>query len=437
MRLPAYIEEILDTIHGAGYQAYVVGGCVRDSLMGRIPHDYDVTTNAKPEQIEKLFEKTVPTGIKHGTITVLSDFPVEVTTFRQEKEYLDHRHPSSVEFVDDVKEDLARRDFTMNAIAYCHETGFIDPFDGREDIYDHIIRAVGNPYKRFEEDALRMLRAYRFAAQLVFTIEEETEKAIKELAHTISYVSIERVRSELVKILETNPLELYEMTELFLEWIPELHESKNCSQCTPWHCYDVLMHTLKAVSYLQPFDETTAYTLLFHDLGKPATKITHNGRDRFWGHPKKGEEIANRLVKTLKLTKEQQRIIPILVRLHDEHTPCKLDIIYKYRVQYGLSDEDMNRLIEVRKCDISAHAPKGRTTIMEVNDFELFYNVEKRKRPLSIQDLKITGQDIIEQLGIKGASIGEALNMCLEYCFYNPKKNTVEDCIEYLLQQEN
>lgn len=432
MTLPNYIERILDTIHQAGYQAYVVGGCVRDALMGREPHDYDITTNAKPEQVEGLFEKTIPTGIQHGTITVLSDSPVEITTFRQEKEYKDHRHPSTVEFVEDVKEDLARRDFTMNAIAYCHETGFIDPFYGRIDIEDKIVRAVGNPYNRFQEDALRMLRAHRFAAQLVFSIEEETNKAIKDLAHTISYVSIERVRTELVKILEADPLELYNMTELFLEWIPELHESKGCAQNTPWHCYDVLMHTLKAVAYLYPFDETTAYTLLFHDLAKPACKTTHYGRDRFWGHPKAGEEIAKRLVKTLKLTKEQQKIIPILVRLHDEHTPCKLSIIYKYRVELGLSDKDMCRLIEVRRCDISAHAPKGRTTIMEVNDFDLFYSVEKRKRPLSIKQLKVTGKDILEQTDIQGASIGKALEACLEYCFYHPEKNTVEDCISFI-----
>ncbi|MDO4467838.1 MAG: CCA tRNA nucleotidyltransferase [Bacillota bacterium] len=435
MYLPVYIEEILDTIHQAGYQAYVVGGCVRDALMGRLPHDYDVTTNAKPEQIEGLFEKSIPTGIQHGTITVLSESPVEITTFRQEKEYLDHRHPSSVEFVEDVKEDLARRDFTMNAIAYCHETGFIDPFGGQEDINNKVVRAVGNPYKRYEEDALRMLRAHRFAAQLDFVLEEETKKAIKELSHTISYVSIERVRSELVKILEANPLELYDMTELFLEWIPELHQSKGCAQNTPWHCYDVLMHTLQAIRYLQPFDETTAYTLLFHDLAKPACKKTINGRDRFWNHPKEGEEIAKRLVKVLKLTKEQQRIIPLLVRLHDEHTPCKLKIIYKYRVKYGLSDEELCRLIEVRKCDISAHSPKGRTTIMEVNDFEVFYHVEKRKRPLSIKQLCVSGKDLIERLNIQGADIRTALESCLEYCFYHPEKNTVEDCIAFLQQQ--
>lgn len=435
MTLPTYIDEILATIHKAGYQAYVVGGCVRDELMGRTPRDYDITTNAKPEIVQNLFEKTVPTGIKHGTITIISDSNVEVTTFRQEKDYYDHRHPSYVEFVEDVKEDLARRDFTMNAIAYSHETGFIDPFHGMEDIEKKLVRAVGNADKRYAEDALRMLRAHRFVAQLGFTMEKETFDAIRRNAHLISYVSIERVRAELVQILEFNPVELYDMTDLFKDTIPELDLCHGCAQNTPWHCYDVLMHTLKAVGYLVKFDETTAYTLLFHDLGKPACKKTINGRDRFWYHPKKGEEIARRLVKDLKLTREQQHIIPILVRLHDEHTPCNLKIIYKYRVQYGLSDEDMYRLIQVRKCDIYAHAPKGRTTIMEVQNFEVFYNVEKTRRPLSVSDLKITGKDIIERTSIRGSDIGKALQACLEYCFYEPKKNTVEDCIEYIQEK--
>lgn len=427
---PDYVKNILDTFHQAGFQAYIVGGCVRDALLNLTPKDYDVTTNAKPEQVQALFERTIPTGIAHGTITILSDQPVEVTTFRQESMYSDHRHPDHVAFVNDLTEDLARRDFTINAMAYDPKTGLIDPFGGQADLKAQRIRAVGNPYQRFQEDALRMLRAHRFAARFHFQIETQTEKAIQQLHEDIQYVSVERVRHEVLEILRSNPYEIENMTLLLSHWMPELESCRTCLQQTPYHDTNVLHHILRAVKLLDPFDETLAWTLLFHDLGKPACHTTKNGIDHFKGHPAKSAEIASRICKEFKMTNTQKKVIPLLVRYHDEKMKDPLAFIRKFRIEKHWSDAWIKQLFIVKYCDIMAHSVYGQQTIKKLETLEDCY--QGCDRPMEYSQLAINGKDIVENTNLSGKDIANALQACLEYAFDHPEKNHKTDLFVYI-----
>ncbi|MBB5182574.1 CCA tRNA nucleotidyltransferase [Catenisphaera adipataccumulans] len=433
MELPQYIRSIIKQLNTAGYQAYVVGGSVRDALLGKKPHDYDVTTDARPEQIINLFDHTAPTGIKHGTVTVLSEQPVEVTTFRTESQYHDHRHPDHVAFVSNLKEDLARRDFTVNAMAYHPQSGLIDPFGGQEDLKKKQIRCVGDPRQRFEEDALRLMRAHRFAAQLDFTIEEETAKAIEECANTICYVSVERIREELFKILRYNAYEIENMTKLLSNWMPELETCKACEQNTPWHNANVLHHILASVTYLNPFDETLALTLLCHDLGKPACKTTVDGIDHFKGHPLVSAQIAKRICRDLKCTRRQQEVIPLLVRYHDVKMKDPLGVVFRFRVQYQWDDERMQQLLEVKRCDLMAHSEFGRRSLRLLDRLKEVYQECLEQRPMTLQELAIDGSDV-SRAGFQGKEIRNVLQNCLEYCFYHPDQNNREFLLPYIEQ---
>lgn len=294
--LPAKVARILNTLGEHGYEAYAVGGCVRDSLLGRTPQDWDITTSARPEQVKALFRHTIDTGIQHGTVTVMLEHEgFEVTTYRIDGEYEDARHPKEVAFTANLLEDLKRRDFTINAMAYNEVTGLVDAFDGIGDLERGVIRCVGNAMERFSEDALRMLRAVRFAAQLGFSIEQETQEAIAGLAGNIKKVSAERIQVELVKLLTSpNPGELkvaYRMglTAVFL---PEFDVMMETPQNNPHHCCSVGEHTLKAIEAV-PADKVLRLTMLLHDIAKPACRTTDKkGVDHFYGHPVRGSEMA-------------------------------------------------------------------------------------------------------------------------------------------------
>ncbi len=426
MRLPDYIQNILDTFQKAGYQAYVVGGCVRDALLGKEPHDYDICTNALPKETQKLFAHCIPTGLKHGTVTIIDQSPVEVTTFRKEEAYTDHRHPDKVSFVSDIESDLSRRDFTINAMAYHPSTGIIDLFGGQEDLRNHIIRCVNDPTVRFDEDALRMVRAFRFAAKLHFTIEEKTMEAIVSCAPLMKYVSVERVTSELVQILRDDPFQLEHMTDVLEPWIPELKESQGCLQRTSWHDSDVLHHILRAVDALEPFDETVAYTLLFHDLGKPSCRTSEGNIDHFYGHQSKGREIAYRLCKDLKLTKEQSRIIPELVAYHDLRWKDPYRIIRFLRIENGWNDAMVRMWMEVKRCDLMAHSQKGQNQISEVWAFQKAYQEALAHRPMTLKQLPINGKDIMDAFGLQGKQVGQYLHMALLYAFDHPDADLLQ-----------
>lgn len=426
MKLPEYIIEILETLNHAGFEAYVVGGCVRDFLLGKQPHDYDICTNALPEDTIQLFKKTILTGMKHGTITVLSKEPVEITTFRVEKEYIDHRHPSQVVFVRNLEDDLSRRDFTINAMAFHPKTGIIDLFHGQEDLKKGLIRCVGNANTRFDEDALRMLRAHRFCAKLHFQLEEKTKQAIFDNKDLLQYISVERIRSELVQIMEDNPYELENMTELLSYWMPELKMCKECDQNSKWHDTNVLHHSLRALKLLPVFDETLAWVLLMHDFGKPATKSTKNGFDHFYGHPVVSAQLAKSLCKKFKLTSYQQKVIPKLIEYHDSDIKPDLRTVYRFRIKYGLNEEMMEQLLTIKYCDIMAHSVEGQKTIETWKAFKEFYQECKKTRPMSIKDLAINGQDVMEHTKYRGSGIREYLDMYLVECFYHPEKNSKE-----------
>ncbi len=434
MQIPSYIQTILDTFEKAGYESYLVGGCVRDFLLSRPIHDYDLCTNALPIQVQSLFSHTIPTGILHGTITILeAGQSVECTTYRKEKGYSDNRHPDHIDYVSSLSEDLLRRDFTINALAYHPKKGIVDVTGGQKDLHDHIIRAIGDPSLRFQEDALRMIRAHRFAAVLHFQIEEKTREAIHENADLIKNVAVERIVPELDLILKTDPIQIRNMLDLLEPWIPELKECVSCSQHSIYHTTNVLDHTLQAIQYLPTYDQEAAWALLLHDLGKPSTKTTDtHGLDHFKGHPKVSAQIARRVVKALKMPKKTQKMIETLVLYHDDVRAPSLKWLYKYRIQLGMSDEWIHKLFLVQYGDIMAHSQKGQKRLGLLKETVVFYEKEKKERPLSLKDLAINGNDIKNALGVLDHQIGNLLKEALDHAFYHPEKNNRADLLSYL-----
>lgn len=433
--IPDYVQKIIDTLNQNGFQAYLVGGCVRDALLNRIPNDYDVATNALPDQVESLFEKTIPTGKKHGTISVMMDHHiVEVTTFRKEEEYKDHRHPQKVDFINEIDEDLARRDFTINAMAYHPKTGLIDPYNGQEDLKNKMIKTVGDPNKRFQEDALRMMRAFRFAAKLDFNLDENTKNAVASNKSLLKDVSAERIVPELSEILQYDPHIIVDMADLLEDWIPQIKESLNTTQYSKWHYTDVLRHILDAVAYANhPFNFQVAWALLLHDLGKPVSHTSDDkGIDHFKKHPVEGYKIARKILKMLKFSKKDQEEICQLVLHHDDHLSPKLKTIYKYRIQNKWSAKMMEDLLKVQYGDIMAHSKMGKNRLREWWAFKDYYDGVVMTHPTSLKDLDLAGKDVIEALNLHGKEVGKALDLAMEQAFYHPEKNKKALLLDYL-----
>ncbi len=434
MKIPSLILQIIQKFENNGFECYVVGGSVRDSLLHREISDFDLCTNALPQQTIALFDHTIPTGIKHGTVTIVMDEQlVEVTTFRKESRYTDHRHPDHVCFVKDLHSDLARRDLTINAIAYSPKLGYIDPFCGMEDLKKKIVKTVGDPEKRFEEDALRMVRAHRFAAVLGFSMDESTQKAIEKKADLIQFVAIERLVGEWMKILEADPYEIKKMLLLFRPWLPELIAASYCGQNSLYHDKNVLDHTLEAITYVKPFDKLCALALLLHDLGKPYVLTTRkDGRDHFKGHPKVSYEIALRVCKEWKLSNEFKNTVPDLVLYHDEIETPTLSWLYKFCIQLRFDKEKMHRLFMVQYGDIMAHSKKGRQRLEILNEMIDFYEKESVNRPMKFSDLALDGKEIAKIANVAGPDIGRVLEHLLKHTFYHPEKNTKEELTSYL-----
>lgn len=434
MYLPEQIKTIIHTYEEHGFECFVVGGSVRDSLLERPVSDYDLCTNAMPEQTMALFGHTIPTGIRHGTVTISIDsLLVEVTTYRIESGYRDHRHPDTVRFVSDLVSDLARRDFTINAIAYSPRQGYIDPFEGRKDLVRQMICAVGDPDRRFQEDALRMVRAHRFAAQLGFDIESETFEAIEANAHLIKYVAAERLFGEWQKILKANPYQVRKMLALFRPWLPELTACAFCEQNSVYHDKDVLDHTLCAIASLPRYDDLCAFALLLHDLGKPYVLITgHDGKDHFKGHQEVSYEIALRACSVLKLSNEYKNTVPDLVRYHDEIAAPTLGWLHKFVVGLGFDKEKMHRLFMVQYGDIMAHSAKGQQRLAVLKEMIRFYEREIEKRPVCVGQLALNGKEVSRIAGVYGKEIGTTLKELLDHAFYCPQDNTKEGLTHYL-----
>ena len=434
INIPKDVNYIINNFYKNSYEAYMVGGCVRDSILGVEPKDYDITTSAKPEETISLFEKTIPTGLKHGTITVIiNSTPYEVTTFRTEGIYLDNRRPSSVDFVTDIKEDLSRRDFTINALAYNENTGLIDYFNGVNDIKNKIIRCVGDADKRFKEDALRMLRAIRFSCQLTFDIEENTLKAIKDNYKLIENISFERIRDEICKILiSPNPsrgLELLKDTNLLELILPEINSLVDFSPKCNNHNRNVFTHTLRVIDNTEN-DLLLRLSALFHDVGKLNT-LTPFNNGLFYGFPGHSIEGAIMSKRILSKLKFDNNTIKIVSKLIEHHLVLNVDtMLTKYEVKKLLNDVGKNNislLFKLQRADINS-LDNPKIFLDKVNYTEKLTNeILENNEPLTIKDLDITGEDLISNLGLKpGKIIGDILNYLLDKVLENPNLNSKE-----------
>lgn len=434
--LPENAYRIISELNKNGFEAYVVGGCVRDMFLGRVPGDWDITTSARPYEIKSVFQRTVDTGIQHGTVTVLMDDEAyEVTTYRTDGVYEDQRHPVSVEFVSDLKEDLLRRDFTINAMAYNPEAGLEDPYGGLSDLKAGIIRCVGDPDQRFTEDVLRVMRAVRFSAQLDFKIEEETENAIEAHSPELIRISQERICSEITKIITSDHPEYlkkayeYGITAVVL---PEFDTAMRTAQNNSHHCWSVGEHTLRVMQATAP-DRILRFTGLFHDLAKPDVKRTdENGYDHFKGHDIAGEEKAKKIMRRLRMDNDTISKVSHLVRCHDYRFPATHKNVRKALNMIG--KDLFPYFIAIRRADTAAQSSYLRKEKTENIDRieELYYEIIDEDQCFSLDRLEISGKDIVD-LGVRpGPEVGELLNAALNKVIDEPESNRKELLITYV-----
>ena len=440
IEIPQGAAWVLKQLRDAGYEAYVVGGCVRDSLLHRMPDDWDITTSAKPEDTKRIFRRTVDTGIQHGTVTVMVDRTgYEVTTYRIDGEYADGRHPEHVTFTASLLEDLKRRDFTINAMAYSPAEGLVDEFDGIGDINRRVIRAVGDPVQRFTEDALRMMRAIRFSAQLDYRIDEDTREGIRLLAPNLQKVSAERIRVELEKLLlSEHPEELKEAYELGLlrQFLPELSECMECGQNNPHHCLSVGDHILCAVKAARR-DKVLRLALLLHDIAKPQVKTTdENGIDHFHGHAARSAALADRILRDLKYDNQTREAAVRLIAWHDRNLGDSLPEIRKSISELG--KEWFLPLLEVKTSDVEAQSDYQRDE--KLGKIEYWRNAFEEIRCagdcLSLKDLAVSGKDLIAAGAAPGKEIGRILHEMLEEVLREPAHNTREYLLEKWQNQQ-
>ncbi len=430
IQLPEKVEYIINTLEEAGYEAYAVGGCVRDSLLNREPDDWDITTSARPQQVKAVFPRTIDTGIQHGTVTVMMGKEgFEVTTYRIDGEYEDSRHPKEVIFTANLVEDLKRRDFTINAFAYNHRSGIVDAFDGMADLKNGIIRCVGEARERFTEDALRMMRAVRFSAQLGYDIEEKTKEAITELAPNLKNISAERIQVELVKLLQSpHPDYLrvaYElgMTNVIL---PEFDKAMETTQNNPHHMYHVGEHLLQTLLHVRP-DRSLRIAALLHDIAKPDTEeIDEDGISHFHGHAEAGEEKAGTILRRLKFDNDTINKVKKYVKYHDykiEATPRAVR-----RALNKIGKEYFAEVLELKQADMLAQSMYQRKEKEEnlTQIRALYEEILRKEECVSLKDLALTGKDLME-LGVpQGKQLGAILQKLLDDVLENPEHNTRE-----------
>ena len=438
IKLPQKVKYIISQLEAAGFEAYAVGGCVRDSLLGREPDDWDVTTSAKPLQVKEVFRHTIDTGIQHGTVTVMLDHEgFEVTTYRIDGEYEDSRHPKEVIFTANLVEDLKRRDFTINAMAYNDRSGIVDAFGGMEDLDKGVIRCVGEARERFREDALRMLRAVRFSAQLGFVIADDTRAAITELAPSLVKISAERIQVELVKLLMSkHPDYMRDAYQLGITQIvlPELDEAFLTKQNNPHHMYSVGEHLMQTLLHTEA-DKSIRIAALLHDIGKPRTKTTDaDGIDHFYGHAQLGEKMAFDVLKRLKFDNDTITKVRKYVQYHDydiEPNPKSVR-----RAINKIGEAYFAQVLVLKKADALAQSTYQREEKLEhlATVWNLYEEILNQCQCVSLKTLAITGNDLIA-LGVpKGKMIGSMLQELLEDVIQNPEHNTHEFLVEYALK---
>jgi tRNA nucleotidyltransferase (CCA-adding enzyme) len=458
IQMPDKVKEIIQTLVNHGFEAYAVGGCVRDSILGRVPGDWDITTSAKPEQVKSLFRRTVDTGIEHGTVTIMLDKEgFEVTTYRIDGEYEDNRHPKNVEFTSNLVEDLKRRDFTINAMAYNDKEGIVDKFDGLGDIKRKVIRCVGNAEERFDEDALRILRAIRFAAQLNFTIEENTKAAIEKKTEFLRNISAERIRVELEKLLVSkHPEKLIQAYRLGITDVvmPEFDMMMTTPQNSPYHIYGVGEHCIAAVQAVQKLFEEVPYvedakeqdgfcldyklqailcfTMLLHDCGKPnCRKTDEEGYDHFYGHEQESSVLAKKILRRLKYDNYTIDTATALIKYHDY--PLTTDKVELRRAANKIGVDLMELLFLVKEADALAHAKEACESRLQslYQVKEVYREIREEEDCLTLKDLAVTGKDLMEIGFEQGKILGTVLNELLQHVLEKPQDNKKEILLEY------
>lgn len=436
INIPSQVNRAIEILGKGGHSAYVVGGAVRNVLMDIPVNDWDITTSALPEETLTLFKdfRTIETGIKHGTVTVIVDgMGLEITTFRIEHGYSDNRHPDKVDFTDKVECDLSRRDFTVNAIAYSPVSGFADPFGGCDDIRKEIIRCVGDPDKRFGEDALRILRALRFASVLGFEIDPVTAESIHKNKHLLKNVSVERIFVELSKLLCGKKAAeiLTEYKDVIFFVLPELEPMDNCAQNHERHIYDVWGHTVKSVESVPPEPEFR-FAMLFHDSGKPHCKTTdENGTDHFYSHGKISRNLAFEILSRLKTSNKFKDTVCDFVEHHD-FQPDKISKKTYRRYVAKLGFETVENLFLIRKADILAQNPKFYVESLEENEIgkKILEEIRNEKNCFKITDLAVDG-NMLEDLGIAPSpAMGKIMETLLDEVMDEKLSNDEAELIE-------
>ncbi len=446
--IPQHANFIINTLMEHGYEAYIVGGCVRDSLLCKEPKDWDITTSASPKQVKALFSHTIDTGIEHGTVTVMMGRePYEVTTYRIDGTYEGHRRPKEVVFTKCLKEDLLRRDFTINAMAYNEQEGLIDLYGGKEDLEAGVIRCVGEARQRFDEDALRILRALRFAARLDFSIEEQTKQAMVEKKEFLKDISAERIREELTKILVSPHPEFLVMAyELGITKIilPEWDCMMETPQRNPHHKYSVGMHTLHSIFGVEP-DVVLRYAMLLHDAGKPECKTTdQEGIDHFNRHPLRSKEIARQVLRRLKFDNDTVKKVMTLVEWHDWRFSSSKQVNKKgvRRLANQIGTQMCYLLFQVQRADVMAQSDYQQEEKLEILEKTrlLLDEIVADNECLTLRELAMDGRGLME-LGIKpGKEMGRILNLLLERVLEQPELNeheTLVQLVHRILEDQN
>lgn len=429
IKMPGKVNKIIGVLQEAGFEAYAVGGCIRDSLLGRTPNDWDITTSAKPMEVKALFSHTIDTGIRHGTVTILLDREgFEVTTYRIDGEYEDGRHPKEVSFTGSLEEDLKRRDFTINALAYNETAGLIDIFDGQKDLKDGIIRCVGNAEERFTEDALRMLRAIRFSAQMGYRIEKNTLAAIHKLAGNLEKISAERIQTELLKlIVSPHPDYLrtaYEcgVTKVFF---PEFDLAMETPQNHPHHCYNVGEHILHSLLEI-PADKVLRLTMLLHDIAKPqCLTVDEKGITHFHGHEEMGAEMSRVILRRLRMDNDTTDKVCRLVRFHDYGNGVAPDRRIVRRAVNKIGEDLFADFLLVKKADLLAQSMYLREEkLSNLAAWDACYReIREAEECVSLRTLAVNGKDLIAAGLQPGRELGNILKQLLDEVLENPEKN--------------
>lgn len=416
MKLPVYVSTVIEKLNNRGFEAYAVGGCVRDSLLGIEPNDYDITTNASPEEIKETLSdfRTVDTGIEFGTVTVISDGnPIEITTYRIDGDYKDNRRPDNVRFTSELSEDLRRRDFTINAMAFDNNNGIIDFFGGSDDLSNGIIRAIGNPYERFNEDGLRIMRALRFASCYGFFIENETSDAIHKCSYLLKNIAKERIAVEFNKLICSNCGSiLREYNDVFSVIIPEIKNCVGFEQHTKYHNKDVFEHIISTVEVISP-EKHLRLAMLFHDIGKPQYfTMDEKGQGHFKNHAKGSFIIAEKFLSDYHYDNQTADRVLKLIETHDIIIENREKLIKRYLNKFGV--DILNDIISVHIADDKGKSLEFQSRIKEYNDcYNTINKIIGENQCFSLNKLEIKGNDIID-LGFKGKSVGLILNKLLD-----------------------